>query len=217
MPEIKHIIFDCDGVLIDSEMLSLQVWITLLAEYHISIDSHYFSENFLGRSFEHVKSVIDHDFNFTMTQALRDEFALRLKQAFTQDLQTTPHIESILSRLTVPYSLATSSSRPRTKIALNVTGLDRYFSEAQIFTASDVKHGKPAPDLFLHTATSCHVLPQHCLVIEDSQPGIQAAQAAHMQWRHYSGGSHLKQSTGNPKNSLADWRDFPNSFPQLVE
>ncbi len=216
MARTDHIIFDCDGVLIDSEVLSMQVWIDLLARHDIHIDKNYFSQHFLGRSFEHVKSQVKDDFALDITPALADEFAERLKLAFTNELQVTPFLLEVLPSLAVPYSLATSSSPERTRSALAITGLDSYFSDDQVFTSSLVKRGKPAPDLFLHVATVNNVSPEHCLVIEDSAPGLQAARAAKMQWRHYVGGSHLRHGDGNYTQTLNDWREFASDFPHLL-
>lgn len=215
-PSIEFVIFDCDGVLIDSEVLSMQVWIRLLAEYQITIDQQYFFQHFLGRSFQHVQSVLLEDFNLLIDDVLTDRFATELKYTFEQQLKPTEGIVEVLTSLSVPYCLATSSSRPRTKTALQATGLNHYFSEKQIFTASEVQRGKPAPDLFLHAASSLGFKAPHCLVIEDSGPGIQAAKAANMSWLHYIGGSHLQQNAGNNSKALAHWREFSNHFPYLV-
>ena len=213
---IDFVIFDCDGVLIDSEILSMQVWAQLLSEYTIHIDQAYFFKHFLGRSFEHVQSVIQDKFNFIVSPELAERFAEELKQIFEHRLTPTAGIKDVIKSLSVPYCLATSSSRARTHIALGATGLDAYFTEKQIFTASEVRQGKPAPDLFLHAARQRQFTPSRCLVIEDSAPGIQAANSAGMHWLHYTGASHMRHLTGNVPNALAHWRDFKTCFPQLI-
>lgn len=215
--DIAFVIFDCDGVLIDSEVLSMKVWASLLQEHGAHIDQQYFFEHFLGRSFEHVQSVILKDFNLVVDSAMASRFADELKTIFEQQLSPTDGIIEVLSSLTVPYCLATSSSRERTRIALNATGLNRYFSEAQIFTAADVTRGKPAPDLFLHAAKENNVSPSHCLVFEDSAPGLQAAKTADMHWLHYVGGTHMSQTAGKGGNALAHWRDLNMRYPYLID
>ena len=215
--DITFVIFDCDGVLIDSEVLSMKVWARLLSEHGVHIDQQYFFEHFLGRSFEHVQSVIFKDFNIAVDEAMARRFAGELKTIFEQQLSPTDGIIDVLSSLTVPYCLATSSSRERTRIALNATGLNCYFSEAQIFTAADVAHGKPAPDLFLHAARENSVPPSHCLVFEDSAPGLQAAKAAEMHWLHYVGGTHMSQTAGKQDTALANWRDLNKRYPDLID
>ena len=215
--DIALVIFDCDGVLIDSEVLSMKVWAGLLQEHGVHIDQQYFFEHFLGRSFEHVQSVILKDFNLAVDTAMANRFADELKTTFEQQLSPTDGINEVLSSLKVPYCLATSSSRERTRIALNATGLNRYFSEAQIFTAADVTHGKPAPDLFLYAAKQQGISPSHCLVIEDSAPGLQAAKAAEMHCLHYVGGAHMSQTAGKGENPLAHWRVFNTHYPYLID
>lgn len=210
------IIFDCDGVLIDSEILSFKVWAKLLTERNIHIDERYFSEHFLGRSFEHVQTAILRDFSFVVNGELADGFASELKCVFERELRPIEGIEALLSSLSVPYCLATSSSRPRTNMALKATGLDRFFNEKQIFTVSDVARGKPSPDLFLHAAKQYDVTPSQCLVFEDSAPGVEAAKAAKMCWRRFTGGSHINIFSGNNERELANWYDFKREFPSLL-
>lgn len=214
---IAFVIFDCDGVLIDSEVLSMSIWSNLLAEFNVHFDQQYFFENFLGRSFEYVQSVILKDFKVTVDACMAKQFANELKQVFEMKLQPTEGITDVLSSLNVPYCLATSSSRERTDIALSTTGLHRFFHKNQIFTAADVSRGKPAPDLFIHASKSNGVAPSHCLVIEDSGPGLQAAKAAEMRWNHYVGGTHMIQTTGKRENALAHWRDFKVKYPYLMD
>lgn len=217
MASISMVIFDCDGVLIDSEVLSMQVWQHLLAKQNISLETAFFQQHFLGRSFGHVKDMLAEQFQLTVTEQIKADFDEKLKIAFTERLQPVSGVEAVLSNLSVPYALATSSSRTRTSVALAATGLNRYFSEPQIFTAGDVARGKPAPDLFLHVAASAGQAPAHCLVIEDSAPGLQAAVSAGMHWRHFTGGSHLQQTDGKPSETLANWHDFKAQFPELIK
>ncbi|GGW93251.1 HAD family hydrolase [Alteromonas halophila] len=216
MSGTDHIIFDCDGVLIDSEVLSLQVWQELLARHAITLDADYFSQHFLGRSFEYVKHRVKQDFALDVSPELAAAFAERLKEVFTSELTVTPFLLDVLPNLAVPYSLATSSSPERTRNALAVTGLDAFFGDDQVFTSSLVKHGKPAPDLFLYVAATRDLAPENCLVIEDSKPGLQAAQRANMQWLHYTGGSHLHGIKSDDSQSLSDWREFARAFPHLL-
>ncbi|MDU0354639.1 HAD-IA family hydrolase [Paraglaciecola aquimarina] len=105
-------------------------------------------------------------------------------------MQTTVGLEDILSQLNVKSCVATSGSPQKVKHSLGVTGLDHFF-KAEVFTSSEVKNGKPAPDLFLHAARQMGVKPENCLVIEDSTAGIKGAQAANMPVIRYAGASHL--------------------------
>ena len=213
--DIKLIIFDCDGVLIDSEVLSMQVWQQILATYRIQITPAYFIQNFLGKSMQHVESKIKYDFNFTLSQKIIDEFHALLKQNFSQSLTTTLGIKNLLESLTVNYCVATSSSVDRTHHALSCTQLIPYFKD-NVFTRSLVKRGKPAPDLFLYAAEKMGVLPNECIVIEDSQAGLDAGNAANMHVVHYTGGSHLQAFTSNSTNSIRNWDSFKARYPSLV-
>ncbi|CAD5272195.1 HAD family hydrolase [Alteromonas sp. 38] len=213
--ESSLVIFDCDGVLIDSEVLSMKSWQQLLENYKVSISADYFISNFLGKSMQHVEQQIQHDFGLTVTTQIKDEFHVLLNKSFAENLMPTPGIISLLTRLNVPYCLATSSSAERTEYALSCTGLSQYFT-GNIFTRSLVKHGKPAPDLFLYAAEKMGVTPKQCIVIEDSPAGIEAGIAANMQVIHYTGGSHLKDMPTNHTTTFSHWDNFIQAYPMLV-
>ncbi|WP_343033391.1 HAD family hydrolase [Alteromonas profundi] len=215
MSEIKLVIFDCDGVLLDSECMSMQLWQTVLQEVGITLSKAYFVANFLGKSMQHVEQQVSKDFGLVLTPDMIADYHRRLEQNFTRDLCATPGIKAILESIAVPYCLATSSSKERTTHALSCTGLSHYFIEKQ-FTRSMVNRGKPAPDLFLLAAKTMGVAPQNCLVIEDSQAGIEAAKAANMQVAHYIGGSHLDVSNNTDLIVIRHWRSFSAQFPNLI-
>lgn len=213
--ESSLVIFDCDGVLIDSEVLSMQSWQHLLKTYDVSISAEYFISNFLGKSMQHVERQILDDFGLTVTSQIKDEFQVLLNNKFAKSLMPTQGIKSLLSRLKVPYCLATSSSPERTEYALSCTGLSDYFTN-NLFTRSLVKHGKPAPDLFLYAAEKMGVNPKQCIVIEDSPAGIEAGLAANMQVIHFTGGSHLKDMPTNHTTTISHWDNFIQAYPMLV-
>lgn len=213
-PQIQLVIFDCDGVLIDSEVLALKAWQRLLSRQHIRLTSDYFVQHFLGKSMQHVVTKLQQDFSLVFSDTDQQQFHTLLRELFVQHLRPTDGIDTVLSKLTVPFCLATSSSPARTEHALNVTGLTRFFAPNVRFTRDEVKHGKPAPDLFLHAAMQQQVAPAHCLVIEDSPAGLQAAQAASMPFLHYTGASHLTGQS-SPSTSLSHWSQLPERYPLL--
>ena len=213
---IELIIFDCDGVLIDSEILSMKAWQTVVSRRHCSLSAMYFTEHFLGKSLQHVLHCLERDFSLAFTPADIEEFHHELQYQFSQDLQPTPGIETVLSQLQVPYCLATSSSPERTTLALKTTGLDRYFANNR-FTRDEVEHGKPAPDLFLHAARTMNTPPDNCLVIEDSFAGLQAARAAKMPYLHYIGGTHLKACKFNDPDTFDNWNTFMSRYASLFK
>ncbi len=184
------VIFDCDGVLIDSELISAQTLITLLSDLGIDIDSAFVRQHFLGRSFPTVARFVDDRFAVKLPASFESDYRKQLLVNFETDLRLMNGVGSVLDQLCVPYCLATSSSPERTERALRLTGVFERF-ENRIFTASEVANGKPAPDLFLHAARRMEVLPEHCLIIEDSVVGVQAGLAAEMPIFRFTGGSHL--------------------------
>ena len=124
---VDLVIFDCDGVLIDSEVLSMETWQTILSRYNITLSKDYFIEHFLGKSMEHVQFKLKEDFMLTLSTAMKEDFYTLLFNNFEHFLQQTPGIESVLSALTIPFCIATSSSPGRTAKALNRTGLHDFF------------------------------------------------------------------------------------------
>ena len=211
------IIFDCDGVLIDSEVLSAEVLISELAGHGVDVDHAYVRRHFLGRSFPTVAKTIREDFHTALSPDFEASYRRRLLKRFETDLHVTHGVEKVLDGLKVPFCVATSSSPPRVTRSLEITGLLPRFA-GRIFTASEVERGKPAPDLFLHVAAKMNSAPTRTLVIEDSAPGIEAARAAGMAVLCYTGGQHLK---GQAFDSAAqvrafdDWSDFPRVVAEL--
>lgn len=217
---IDLVIFDCDGVLIDSEVISATTLIALLAKLGVDIDFPYVQKNFIGRSFQKVAAEISQQFNLKLPQSFEADYRAELLNTFEAQLKPTQHVAQILKQLNVKICVATSSSPERVGKSLKITKLAPYFNN-HIFTASQVKNGKPAPDLFLLAAKTMNVKPANCLVIEDSLPGIEAAINAQMPVWHYQGGSHLAgmkltfKPNYQPDNSFSNWHEFKQLQPQL--
>ncbi|KKC36561.1 hydrolase [Devosia epidermidihirudinis] len=194
---VDLIIFDCDGVLVDSEPLSIRVLVNTLAAQGIFVTPDEAFRDYLGRSLATVSASIKDSHGVplgpTALEAMRhDLFAL-----FQAELKPCPGVADMLTQLDIPFCVASSSMPERIRYSLEITGLLPLF-EGRIFSASMVANGKPAPDLFLHTAQAMGVAPQNCLVIEDSPPGIQAAQNAGMPVFAYLGGSHIAPAALRP-------------------
>lgn len=188
------IIFDCDGVLVDSELLSCRCLSEVLAEFGIAISIEQALELFLGRS---TKAIEQHYRD--LGQMVPESFLPRLKsqvlKTFAGSLQPIPGIAAVTSELRVPFCLASSSDIDRVSLSLEVTGLASHFGD-RLYTAQMVKHGKPAPDLFLYAAGKMGAQPARTLVIEDSVSGVQAAKAAGMTVWGFVGGSHYRERDG---------------------
>lgn len=212
------VIFDCDGVLIDSEVISARMLIEELRPLGLTIDFDYVARHFLGRSYPVVLAQIQHEFGIELPPSFETGYRTRLLAAFEHELVVMPGVAEVLAQLALPACVATSSSPKRVARSLALTGLDIFFRE-RVFTASEVARGKPAPDLFLHVASRMGVAPEHCLVIEDSETGIQAALAANMRVCRYTGGSHLKGRAiplaHGVEIALTDFAHFFGEFPEL--
>lgn len=200
------VIFDCDGVLIDSEIISAQMLVDELATLGVRIDLDYVARHFLGRSYPVVMAQIRAEFGLDLPGDFEDAYRARLLDAFRRDLQVMPGVARVLHRMPVPWCVATSSSPRRAEMSLQLAGLWPLV-EGRLFTASEVARGKPAPDLFLHAAARMGVDPARCLVIEDSLTGIRAGRAAGMTVWRFTGGSHLRgRPEPEPPDAVPDLR-----------
>ncbi|PZV37824.1 HAD family hydrolase [Mesorhizobium kowhaii] len=190
-PEL--VIFDCDGVLVDSEALSVSALLGMirLAGGSIGEDAAY--EHFLGKSMKSVREILGRDFGLYVTDSHLTDMRVELMRRFREELKPIPGVKEMLPRLGLPFCVASSGTLDRIRYALDVTGL-LGLMEPHLFSAGMVTRGKPAPDLFLHAAASMRAHPHKCLVVEDSPAGITAARAAGMRVFAFTGGSHA----GNP-------------------
>lgn len=211
-PEL--IIFDCDGVLIDSEVISARQLIAELKGYGVDMDMAFVSRHFLGRSYPVVLREVRERWGVALPDRFEADYRTRLLAAFARDLTVMPGVRQAIAALQRPYCLATSSSPERMRQSLAITGLAPLF-EGRAFTASDVAQGKPAPDLFLHAAARMGADPAACVVIEDSLNGIRAGLAAGMQVWHFTGGSHLAGLDLTPPDDAVPHSSY-SSFPALM-
>lgn len=200
-PEPDLIIFDCDGVLVDSELLSCRCLSETLSEFGIALSPAQALELFLGRS----TAAIEQHYR-ERGQAVPAGFLTRLKShvltTFAGALQPIAGIDAVLSGLRQPFCVASSSDLDRVSLSLEVTGLAAHFGE-RLYTAQMVRRGKPAPDLFLYAAERMGAQPSRTLVIEDSASGVQAAKAAGMTAWGFTGGGHYRDRDGRAILSAA--------------
>lgn len=188
------IIFDCDGVLVDSEVLSCECLSELLGECGIALSEDEVVELFLGRSTAALLSHYKDDRRFVPDFFL-PELKSRVLQRFGAQLRPIPGIEAVVSQLESPSCVASSSDLDRVRRSLELTGLAPLFG-GRLYTAQMVARGKPAPDLFLYAAEQMGAAPQRTLVIEDSISGVAAAKAAGMTAWGFVGGSHYRSRDG---------------------
>lgn len=214
-PRPDLLILDLDGVLIDSEAISAAVLVGLAAEAGVAIDASYVAAHCLGRSFPTVARGLAEAFGADLAPDFEARYRARLLARFEAELHPMPGVEDVLARLAVPACIATSSSPQRAARSLAIARLDRF--GLRVLTASEVARGKPAPDLFLHAARVMGAKPARCLVVEDSPPGLAAAQAAGMASLRFAGGSHLPFDSGAVPRAFRSWAEVAEAMPALVQ
>ena len=212
------IIFDCDGVLVDSEVISCRAHADVLSRHGYPITQQQVFDRFLGRSTRQANSEVEAE----LGRALPDDFHVQLQdelfRSFEADLEAVPHIHSALDTITQTVCVASSGSHPRMRVTLGRACLYDRFAP-NIFSASQVIHGKPAPDLFLFAAGQMNVPPERCLVIEDSVPGVTGGRAAGMTVLGFHGGSHCRPGYGEDLRVAGATATFDDmrQLPGLIE
>jgi HAD superfamily hydrolase (TIGR01509 family) len=181
------VIFDCDGVLVDSERIAVRVEAEFLAELGWPLTEAEIVERFMGRTAEYMDEAIEARLGSRLPGDWKDQFQRRYREAYAADLRAVDGIVEVLDQLTVPTCVASSGSHDKLRLTLGHTGLYGRF-EGRIFSGYEVANGKPAPDLFLHAASRMGVDPVGCAVVEDSRWGVEAARAAGMRAFGYAGG-----------------------------
>jgi HAD superfamily hydrolase (TIGR01509 family) len=185
MSDPNLVIFDCDGVLVDSETIANQVMTDGLNQLGLGYTYERTVKEFMGRSFRSCIAEIEQMAGRTIDAGFWASMQEETYRRFESELKPVTGIEAVLQNLSLPYCVASSGSHSKMQKTLGLTGLLEYFAD-RIFSAEDVSRGKPAPDLFLHAASSMQVKPETCLVVEDSAPGVMAAQNAGMVVLRYS-------------------------------
>lgn len=188
-PEL--VIFDCDGVLIDSEVIACRVEAELLTELGLPMTAEDVNRRFVGRSGAAVSEILEAELGRPLPADFSQTMWSRTRAAFESELRAIPGIAETLDRLALPCCVASSSDPERLEVALGLTGLYARFAP-HVFSTTMVARGKPAPDLFLYAAAQRGARPAHCIVVEDSAPGVQAGAAAGMRVLGFVGGSHCR-------------------------
>jgi len=184
------VIFDCDGVLVDSERLSIRVDAVYLERLGWPMEEAEIIERFVGRSDADMRAVIEGYLGGPVPAEIDEEFDRLYRETFERELVPVEGVSDVLDRLEVagiPVCVASSGSHAKIRRSLALTELAHYFGD-RIFSATDVARGKPEPDLFLHAARSLGAPPGESAVIEDSVYGVEAALAAGMQAFAFAGG-----------------------------
>ncbi|MBD0745787.1 HAD family phosphatase [Streptomyces sp. CBMA152] len=206
------IIFDNDGVLVDSEPISNTILAGYLTELGIPTSYEDSIRDYMGSAMHRVHELVEERTGRTLPVGFDDTFHARVFAAFERELQPVAGVADVLAKLVadgVPYCVASSGSHERIAVGHRTTGLDEWFEDEWIFSSQDVGRGKPAPDLFLHAAASMGVEPARCAVVEDSPLGVQAALAAGMDVYGFT--------AMTPAEKLQGARGFFSDMAQLRE
>lgn len=187
----KLIIFDCDGVLVDSEIISAQVQAELLTEAGYEVSAEDMAEQFAGLTWKSTLLEVERQSGLPLSASLLDKVDTLLDERLRNEVQIIDDIEDAVAALQYPHCIASNSSMERLNITLKRTGLYERFAP-HIFSAPEVgtKKSKPEPDVFLYAAQQFNVAPRDVIVVEDSVHGVQAARSAGMRVIGFTGGAH---------------------------
>ena len=204
------VIFDCDGVLVDTELTSNTVLAGLLTAAGLPTTLEYCLREYRGRSMQSVMALAEQRHGEPLPPDLPERYYADLEAAFARDGEAIPGVIDALDRISLPSCVASSGPHHKMEVTLRRTGLwDRF--AGRIFSATEVRHGKPAPDLFLHAAREMGFDPATTAVVEDSVPGVQAARAAGMRALAFAGdtdAAELAAAGGEPFDDMADLPDL---------
>jgi len=214
------VIFDCNGVLIDSEPIAAAVAAEEFTRAGFPLTPEIVARYFTGRRSTDMFAAVEAATHRKLPANFSAVVAAATLRRFRIELRAMPHTSYALTWLRGPKCVASSSTLDRIRVSLETTGLLRFF-EPYLFSASDVPHGKPAPDLLLHAAAKMRVSPADCIVVEDSAAGVAAAHAAGMTPIGFVGGTHADASTGaslmaaGARTIIADMRSLKSTIVAL--
>lgn len=198
------VIFDCDGVLVDSEIIACSLKVRKLNDIGINITLENFMREFVGGTKQKTQAKLESDWNIKYPEDFEDNYKIALEEEFKNKLKPVQGIVELLKA--IPNKcVASNSNIDRINLTLDITGLKKYFLPEHIFSAEMVKSPKPAPELFLHALEKTQTSPQSAIVIEDSLSGLKAAHSAKIECIALMAGSHF-----NYKSQIDKILNVPN-------
>jgi HAD superfamily hydrolase (TIGR01509 family) len=218
MIDRELVIFDCDGVLIDSEPLAVEIELEMFDELGWALGRDEVIERFMGRSAADQRAEIEAWLGGPLPEGWSARWDARFRRKLAAELRPIPGIVDALDQITLRTCVASSSGHGYLEYSLGLVGLHERFA-GRIFSASEVTNGKPAPDLFLHAASRMGAAPASCVVVEDSRYGVQAARAAGMPVLAYAGGGMIpeEQLAGAGTTIFHQMRDLPGLLARHSE
>jgi len=200
---ISLVIFDCDGVLVDTERIAVKIDVVVLSRLGWTLTEAEVIDRFMGRTDEEMTREIEAHLGRRLPRDWEEPFRHLYRDAFAAELAPVPGIVDALDAIALPTCVASSGTHEKIRFTLGLTGLYERFA-GRIFSASEVARGKPAPDLFLLAASRMAVSPAACAVVEDSRYGVEAARAAGMRAFGYAGGLAPRRSLEGPHTVVFD-------------
>jgi HAD superfamily hydrolase (TIGR01509 family) len=189
LPHFDLVIFDCDGVLINSEELASEICIEAVKEVGLNLTMHEYADRYAGNPVAEIWRMVERDAGRSLPEGFQGRVDEMVFRRFSTDLAVIEGVVELLEAARHPKCVASSTQLPRLRQNLGKVGLLDHF-DPHIFSGSQVKRGKPAPDVFLYAASQMGADPAHCLVIEDSLTGVTAARRAGMNVIGFCGGGH---------------------------
>lgn len=206
---IELVIFDCDGVLVDSERLAIKIDVAVLGQLGWHLTEADIIERFVGVSDGHFRAEIERHIGRALPDDWEDEITPLYRAAFAAELRPVDGIVDALDAIALRTCVASNGTYDKMQFTLGLVGFYERF-RGRIFSATDVARGKPAPDLFLHAAERMGVSPTRCVVVEDSAAGVAGAHAAGMRVLAYAGGvTPAARLAGGGTTVFHDMRDLP--------
>jgi HAD superfamily hydrolase (TIGR01509 family) len=214
------IIFDCDGVLVDSEVISCRVHAEVLTRYGYPITAEQVRQRFLGRTANDATLEVERELGRPLAETYDLERRTTLLAELAETVEAIPHLHETLDAIDARKCVASSAAHDKIFTTLSRARLYERFVP-NIFSGSQVRFGKPAPDLFLFAADRMQAAPARCLVIEDSVAGVTAGCAAGMTVLGFHGGSHCRPDTADTLRAagaavtFGDMRQLPDLIAQI--
>jgi HAD superfamily hydrolase (TIGR01509 family) len=196
MQQCGCVIFDCDGTLVESEVLQCELLGEQLREFTVSVPVDELLMAYRGWNLAGIVSALAHKHSLELDADFIDKFRRLELSAISSRLTAVDGVRVALSDIQVPMCVASNGPRFKIRHALTATGLDRFFADGNLFSADDINKWKPAPDLFWYAADSMGVASHECVVVEDSAIGVQAAISAGMRVIHYLGSANRAAEPG---------------------
>jgi len=203
------VIFDCDGVLVDSEPISNRIFSQMLRESGLAMSLEACYEHLMGRSMDDCVRILDEHFGHAIDAQFVARLRRRTLEALREEVQPVPGVAAAIEQIPMPKCVASSGQLEKMRATLEKTGLLHHF-EGRLFSAAGMPRGKPHPDIFLHAASAMAAEPASCVVIEDTSVGVEAAVAAGMSVYAYAGLSSAQRLSAAGARVFTDMQRLPD-------